>query len=249
MAERIWCLQKIRLFEQLPAADIEFLEAHSRSRTFPRNTPVYFPEDAADCVFVLVEGRIRLSSITSDGKEGILALIEPGELFGELAILGSDVREEHARCVENSKVVSIRREAIESVLLRNAHLSLSITRLMGLRRQRIERRLRHLLFRSSRERLAGLLCELAEQYGRKVSDGILIDIRLSHQDLAGLVGTSRESATLTLGELRREHLIRVESRRFVVLRADLLSVEAGEVPRRKRPTGQGVRGIGHAGSW
>lgn len=228
MTERIWCIQKCRLFEQLSAADLSFLESRARVRVFPRNTSVYFPSDSADSVFVLAEGRIRLYSITPDGKQAILAIVEPGELFGELAILGNDERDEHAQAVGNSKVVALPRDAVESVLLRNADLSLAITKFVGFRRKKLERRLRNLLFRSNRERLVGLLCELLEQYGRRIDEGLLIDIKLSHQDIAGLVGITRESVTLTLGELQFEKLISVGRQRIVVLCPDKLAQAAGE---------------------
>ncbi len=230
MTERIWCIQKCRLFELLPAADISYLESRARVKAFPGNSSVYFPGDAAESVFVLVEGRIRLYSITPDGKQAILAIIEPGELFGELALLGSDERDEHAQAVGKSKVVSMPRDAVETVLLRNAHVSLAITKFIGMRRKRLERRLRNLLFRSNRERLVGLLCELLELYGRKIDEGLLINIKLSHQDLAGLIGITRESVTLTLGELQLERLLTVGRQRIVILNPDKLARAAGEKP-------------------
>ncbi len=172
---------------------------------------------------VLVEGRIRLYSITPDGKQAILALIEPGELFGELALVGSEVREEFAQAVGTSKVVAIPRDAMETVLLKNANLSLAVTKIVGLRQRRLERRLKNLLFRSNRERLLGLLCDLMEQYGRKIDEGLLIDIKLSHQDLAGLIGVTRESVTLALGDLQLERLITVGRQRIVVLNEQKLT--------------------------
>jgi CRP/FNR family cyclic AMP-dependent transcriptional regulator len=203
MTERIWCIQKCRLFELLPAADISYLESRARVKTFPGNSSVYFPGDAAESVFVLVDGRIRLYSITPEGKQAILAIVEPGELFGELALLGSDERDEHAQ---------------------------AITKFIGMRRKRLERRLRNLLFRSNRERLVGLLCELLELYGKKIDEGLLINIKLSHQDLAGLIGITRESVTLTLGELQLERLLTVGRQRIVILNPDKLARAAGEKP-------------------
>ena len=249
MADRIWCIQKCRLFEQLPAADLSFLESRARVKKFPGNSSVYFPSDAAESVFVLVEGRIRLYSITPDGKQAVLAIVEPGELFGELALLGSDERDEHAQAVGASRVVSIARDAVETVLLRNADVSLAITKFVGMRRKRLERRLRNLLFRSNRERLVGLLCELLEQYGRKIDEGLLIDIKLSHQDLAGLIGITRESVTLTLGELQFERFITVGRQRIVVLNADKLAQAAGEKTCKSQAGNQATPVVRPAPTW
>lgn len=228
MPEHIWCIQKCRLFEQLSEVDLRFLEQRSRVRVFPGNSSVYFPREAADTVLVLVEGRIRLYSVTPDGKQAILALIEPGELFGELALVGSNVREEFAQAVSLSRVVAIPRDVMETVLLRNAGLSLAITKFVGLRQRRLERRLRNLLFRSNRDRLLALLYELMVQYGLRISEGLLIDIKLSHQDLASLIGVTRESVTLALRELQLERLINVGRQRIVVLDEHKLATAAGE---------------------
>lgn len=228
MAERIWCIKQCPLFERLNETDLSFMESRARVRSFPKGSPIYFPSDVADTVFVLAEGRIRLYSITPDGKQAVTALVEPGELFGELALTGVSEREEHAEAVAKSKIVSIGREVLENVLLKNADISFAVTKYIGLRRRRLERRLRNLLFRSNRERLIGLLCELLEQYGRQIDEGFLIDVRLSHQDLAGLIGITRESVTLALGELQLERLINVGRQRIVILNPQKLAIQAGE---------------------
>lgn len=227
MAEQIWSIQQCRLFEELAADDLQFLEQRSRMKTFVRNSAIYLPRDMAESVLVVASGRIRLFSVTPDGKEVLLAFVEPGELFGELALIGSEVREEFAQAAAQSTVVAIPKDAIETVLLRNARLSMSVTRYVGLRRRSLERRLKNLMFRSNRERLLGLLRELLEQYGRPIVEGILIDIRLSHQDLASLIGITRESVTLTLGELQNERIISIGRQRIVVLDRQRLIQAAG----------------------
>lgn len=228
MADGIWTIQKCRVFEQLSAADLSVLEAAARMRVFPANSTVYFPGDPAESIYVLVDGFIRLFTVTADGKQAILSLIQPGELFGELALAAPGEREEHAQTVGVSRVVSLPRDVMETVLLKNADLSLTLTKFVGLRRRTLERRLKNLLFRSTRERLLGLLCELLGQYGRRVAEGYLIDLRLSHQDLAGLIGVTRESVTLALGELQLQRVVKVGRQRIVVLNPDSLARLAGE---------------------
>ncbi len=228
MSDRVWYIQKCELFEQLAPADLEILESRARIRSFPKKSVVYLPQDAADSVYVIAEGRIRLVSITPEGKEAIHAIFEPGDLFGELAILGSEPREEYAEAVVTSKVIAIPRESIDEVMRKNAQLSLAVTKLIGWRRKKLERRLRNLLFRSNRERLTGLLWELTERYGRRTDEGLLIDIKLSHQDLAGLIGVTRESVTLALGELQSEGMITIGRQRIVVLNVSQLAQAAGE---------------------
>ncbi len=246
MAERIWYLQQCRLFELLSPAELAALEDRSRVKSFPKNSPVYLPGDVAEAVYVLLEGRIRLMSLTEQGKQGILAFIDPGDLFGELAVAGVDEREEYAEAAVNSKVLAIPRTALDPVMQKNAAVTLSITKLIGWRRQKLERRLRNLLFHSNRERLIGLLWELLPQYGKNCADGVLLDIKLSHQELANLIGVTRESVTVTLGELQQENLVQLGRQRIVIRDAERLAAAAGASPtdQLKARQREGLRAAG-----
>jgi CRP-like cAMP-binding protein len=228
MADRVWYLQNCRLCEQLSASELARLEARARLRKFPKNSSIYLPRDQADCVYVVAEGRVRLTSITREGKQAILAMFGPGDLFGELAIAGATEREDYAEAAENSTIVSIPRDALEPILAANPAMSLAVTKLIGWRRRRLERRLRNLLFCSNRERLVALLWDLLEQYRRRVDDGWLIDIKLSHQELANLIGVTRESVTLALGELQTEGMISIGRQRIVIRNLDQLARAADE---------------------
>jgi len=215
--EQYWFLKQCRLLERLPIAGLQRLEARSRYRQWPAGSTVYLPDDNADAVLLLVAGRIKLCHLTPDGKESILALIEPGELFGELCLIGATKREEQAVASILSTVVLIPRAVMESLMGEYAELTLGITRLLGLRRQRIERRLKHLLFRSSRDRLIHLLLELAESHGARSPTGVEIRLKLSHQDLAGIIGSTRETVTNTLGELQTQGLVKLGRQQVTLL--------------------------------
>ncbi len=216
MAERLWYVKNCQLFERLSPEQLRRLESRARVRSFPKNSPIYLPADAADGVFVLAEGRIKLCSITPEGKQAILAFIDAGELFGELALLERGQRDEYAEAVAASTIVWLPADEIQSLMEESASLSLGVTKLIGLRRKRIERRLKSLLFRSNRERLIHLLLELIDQYGKQEADGVLISVKLSHQDLANIIGSTRETVTVLLGELQLERLLKMSRQRIVV---------------------------------
>lgn len=223
MSERFWILKRCALFERLTPEQLSRLEATARVRKYPRNSPIYLPGDQADGVLLLSEGRVRICDFTSDGKQAILAFIEPGELFGELAIVDSVPREERAEAITTSTVILFPGDSLRRLVEGIPELSLGITRLIGLRRRRIERRLKTLLFRSNRERLVHLLLDLAEQYGLRDADGIRLGIKLSHQDLANVIGSTRETVTITLGELQNEELVRIARQAIVITNVARLS--------------------------
>lgn len=214
--ERLWYIKHCRLFETLTPDQLARLERRARMRQFPKNAAVYLPMEAADGVLLLAEGRIKLCSLTADGKEAILAFIEAGELFGELSLVGETVRDERAETVAPSTVVLLPRDELEGLIAESPLLSLGVTKLIGWRRRRIERRLKTLLFRSNRERVIHLLLDMAEQYGQSTPEGVLLAVKLSHQELASIIGATRETVTVLLGELQLEGILKVARQRLVI---------------------------------
>lgn len=216
MAEKHWHLKNCDLFERLSPVRLKQLESYCSIRKFPRGSPIYLPADQARGVCLVVSGRVKICSFTIDGKQAILAFIEPGEMFGELAILEAGQRDEYAEATEATTVILIPVEQMQQLMAENPDVSLGVTKLFGLRRQRIERRLKYLLFRSNRERLVHLLLELVEQYGVRSAEGIDLGIKLSHQDLANIIGSTRETVTVVLGELQSEGSIRLGRRKITL---------------------------------
>jgi CRP/FNR family cyclic AMP-dependent transcriptional regulator len=216
MDEKFWYLKNCDLFERLTPEQLSRLESRSRSKTFQRSSLLYLPTDRSESILLLVSGRVKIYHITGEGKQALLAFIDPGEIFGELAILESGQREEFAEAMETSKVVLIPGSEVRQLMEEHPNVSVGVTKLMGLRRQKVERRLKSLLFRSNRDRLVHLLLELAEKYGQDTVQGVLIGIKLSHQDLACIIGSTRETVTVLLGELQSEGALIIKRRQIVL---------------------------------
>jgi CRP/FNR family cyclic AMP-dependent transcriptional regulator len=230
MSEKYWYLKKCSLFERLDDQQLQQIEAHSRSKDFPANTPVYLPAEKADHVFLLAKGLVKVSHLTADAKESILAFVESGELFGELALFDGQSRDELVKTMEPSTVVMIPAARLQQLMADSTDVALAITKLVGLRRQRIERRLKNLLFLSNRDRLVHLLLELAEQYGVSTDDGVRLRIKLSHQELANLIGSTRETVTVVLGQLRAQDCVAGGRRKIVITQPERLAQSVDRQP-------------------
>ena len=226
MSEKIWFLKHCDLFERLRPAEKRHLESRTRLRTFRPREIIYFPTDPGQSVLVLARGRVKIKALAQDGQETILAFIGPGELFGELALVDAEPRNEYAETMEEAVVLAIPRDEMLWLMERRPELALHVTRLFGLRRRRIENRLRNILFCSIRQRLVALIVELLDSHGRHEAGVWTIALPLAHQDLANLIGATREPVTLTLGRLQEERLIRVRRRQLVVLDRQRLSAES-----------------------
>ncbi len=235
MAESYWHLKNCILFEHLAVADIERMESVSKFRQIKRGEPVYLPADFADGVLVLISGRVKICQITADGKQSIMTFIEPGELFGEFAVIANDARNEYAEAIINSQVALVPKQEMLAIMERFPAISIGISKIIGFRLQRIERRLRNLLFQSNRKRLIHLLIELVERYGQPTEGGIRINIKLTHLEMANVIGSTRETVTVVLGHLQEENLIQIERRQITVTNLEKLATEVDErTPKVKR---------------
>ncbi len=208
MNDRIWYLQKCDLLGRLSAAQMSQIERVSQIKVFPKSSAIYLPCQPADAILLVAKGLVKICHLNVDGRVAILAFVRPGELFGELSLFDSEQRGDYAEAAEATTVVRIPRHALQEVLQTNVELAIGFTKLIGVRRQRVENRLRNLLFASNQQRLIHLLLDLADQFGVVVEEGIQLGLKLSHQELANLIGATRESVTVLLGNMKRQGLIR-----------------------------------------
>ncbi len=223
---KIWYLKRCDLFETLTLEEAEALERRAVMRRFTKGELIYAPGDPGESVLVVASGRVKIKGITPEGKEFIFAFIEEGELFGELALVDESPRSDFAEAVEPTELLAIPRQVLCQIVEARPNVAFSVTKLVGLRRRRIESRLRNILFRNNRQRVAGVLLELLESHGELIGKEWLIRLKLSHQEIAGLIGTTRETVTIVLGELQLDGLIRVRRRAITVMNRDGLKTEA-----------------------
>jgi CRP-like cAMP-binding protein len=213
--KQYWHIRNCSLFQKLKADELQKLEEQSRFKQFTKGCAIYLPMDYGESAFLLAGGRIRICTTTPDGKQAIQGFIEPGELFGELALVEPGVREERAEAVVDSCVYLLPGKTFQELMESSTTLSLGVSKLIGLRRKRVERRLRSLLFHSNRDRLGHLLIDLLEQYGQQTSEGIILGIKLSHQDLSAIIGATRETVTNVLGEFQSAGYLRISRQKIM----------------------------------
>jgi CRP-like cAMP-binding protein len=235
MVNQFWYLKSCDIFRSLGSAQLARLESRSKYRKFEAKELIYLPNDHGDSALLLASGRVKMYHVTTEGKQSVLAFIDPGELFGEMAVLDAGDREEFAEAMEPSSIILIPGAEIQRVMAEQPVVSIEMTKLIGLRRRRIERRIKSLLYRSPRERMVCLLLELAERYGERSGEGLLLNVRLSHQEMSNVIGTTREMVTVMLGELRSQRMIDIRRRRIVLVQPARLAESVGEtIPRLSR---------------
>ncbi len=214
--EKIWYLNQINFFKCLRKDEIERLNRVTIMKDIKAKQVLYMQGEPGENVYLLKRGMVKISKTLYDGNELILSIIKPGEIFGELEVIDKESR--HAQAVAYSHVLIciISRQELIKMISSNPELGLRLTKIIGFRRRVIENRLENLVFRSVIEKLAALLLELKDQFGKETEAGVLIDITLTHKDLANLIGASRTTVSENLCNFITQGIIRKAGRRFII---------------------------------
>lgn len=217
MNEKFWYLKKYPAFADLNTEDIRAMDSVCQVQQYSRGDVIYFPGDHADSTMLLTSGRVRIYHITGEGKQAILGFVEANETFGELSAFQNTNRGEYAEAIEKCVVLQVPQHALRHMMEQHPAVATRMNEVFADRARRAERRLKSLLFGSSRDRLWDLLEDLADRYGMPTQGGIVIAQKISHQDLASIIGATRETVTITLGELQNEGKIEINRRRITML--------------------------------
>jgi len=217
LQSKIWYLEQINLLKEFQEDELKMFANLTTMRTSAKNEYIYFPNDPSKIVFFLKRGRIKIGKYTDDGKEIIKAILHPGEIFGEMAIAGQESRVDFAQALDDDVMICATNvDDIQKIMSNNPKLSLAITRSIGERLMNVERKMESLIFKDARTRIIDLLKQMADKRGIKIGDEILLKHDLTHQDIANLTATSRQTVTVTLNELKDQDLIYMERKKILI---------------------------------
>jgi len=187
----------------------------SADRSYQPGDAIYSEGEYGDALYVLIFGVVKLFRLYSGSKEATLRLLKPWDIFGHLAFAGEARQRAYAEAVTECKVTKVPKIFMERAIRREPQAAVKMMTLLELRLVQYEELVKCLLPRETEERLANLLPLLAQKFGERNEDGVVtIDLRLTHQDLAAMVASTRESVTKVLNEMRNRGVIKVESRRI-----------------------------------
>ncbi len=201
----IFCPQK------LGAAADNHVQKH-----FKKGDYIYLQEDSSDKIFFLTDGRVKIGSYAESGKEITKAILTKGEVFGELSLVGEEKRRDFAIAMEQTNCCVITTTEMKGLMRNHSGLSLFMMKIMGSRVLEMEQRLEALVFKDSRTRIIEFLKGLADKKGQRVGYEMLVRKFLTHQEIANLTATSRQTVTTVLNELRNKNIITFNRRRLLI---------------------------------
>lgn len=201
-------LEQFPLFECLTAAEITELAGMMNAEVKPRYTMIYMPEDPSDQIYFLAKGTVKIGTHSADGKEVIKSLIHPKAMFGELGIIGEDHRQDYAQALkEDVLVYSLKNEDFRQMMRKNFDLCSQVMSSFGQRLMKAEHKLESLIFKDARTRIIDFIKNSVSDHGRRVGFEMLLKHSLTHQDIANITCTSRQTVTLVLNDLKKSDLI------------------------------------------
>lgn len=224
--QSFWHLENIDVTHLLCPTKLgnDDLMSKKMHQTFKKGEPVYVPDDLSDRIFFIQEGRIKISVMNEEGKEITKAILGRGEVFGELSLLGEAQRRDFATALENTTTCVVNLEELRGLMRDRSELNLFFMQMFGARQLEMERRLESLVFRDSRSRIVEFLVGITKTKGQRVGYEWVVRQFITHQEIANLTATSRQTVTTTLNDLRYLKLITFNRSRLLV--RDLEGLEA-----------------------
>lgn len=217
MDAKVTYLRQIPLFKLLSSAEEEQLAGMMEPVSKGRYSIIFKPGDKSDRLFFLAKGVVKISTHSADGREVIKALLHPNAIFGERGLVGETERQDFAQALkEEVQLYTIRVEDFQALMRRNFDLCNKVMQLFGNQLIQTENRLESLLFKDARTRIIEFIKEAIAGQGRQVGFEMLLKHSLTHQDIANITCTSRQTVTLVLNELKKSDLIHFNRGKILV---------------------------------
>ena len=213
----LWYFESVDLFNVLCPHKVKTMDQTHTFNNFKKSQFIYFPDEQSKHIYMIADGRVKIGNYTSDGKEVVKAILSKGEIFGELALTGEDTRTDFAQAMDdNTQICPMSIQDMQDLMKDDRELSLKIFKLIGFRIKKLEKKIESLVFKDARTRIVEFIKDAAEWKGQKVGFETLVNTKLTHKDIANLTGTSRQTVTTILNELKEKNLITFNRRRILI---------------------------------
>lgn len=215
-------LKSVPFFSNLSKDDAAALANRLIIRRFGNDQIIFHLGDPAGLLYIITEGKIKISHSSADGQEAVLAILGAGDFFGELALLDDSPRSATAEAIDSTETLTLHRDDFLSFLDSNPAFARHVLNILARRIRHLNKQISDIFFLDLPARLARTLLLLGEQHGRSGEKGIVIDLSLTQTDLAEMTGATRVSINKALGRFRRSGWVLVKGRQMTILDQEAL---------------------------
>lgn len=217
-------LKQISIFSQLKDDFLEKIDSISLMRTYSKGRIIFMEGEPGEAFYYIKSGLVKISKLSSDGREHILHILNEGHVFAEVTLFSNSPYPATAEILEDAQIGIIKNNDLEKLIVENPELSLELIKYLNKRLVEAQNKVRNLALYDTFGRTAQALVKLAEDYGKKTSQGIELDLNLSRQELANIVGTTRETVIRVLAAFKKEKSIELEKSTIVIKNVDKIKL-------------------------
>ncbi len=213
-------LRNVSLFESLDQQELEALSDLTFTRSFGKDGVIILAEEEGDTLFILKKGQVKVSIVSEEGREVILSLLGPGSVFGELSLLDGKPRSANVVATEDTDLLMLRRSDFIQLIYKTPQIATALLAELATRLRKTDRQIEGLALLDVTSRISETLLQLATEQGTETADGVVIESRPTHQELANMSGTTRETASRVIKRLAGQGYINCSGRRITILREE-----------------------------
>ncbi len=209
-------LRQVPIFQELPPEVLVDLSGRVRSRTAEAGSVIVSAEEPGESLFVIARGKVKVVLYGETGREIILSILRAGDFFGEMSLLDRQPRSANVVALEDADLLSLDHDAFRTHLVAHPSTALAILAEMSRRLRHADEVIGNLALLDVYARVARAIRELAQQQGEPVDGGLLIRERPTQQEIAGMIGTSRETVSRALNDFTRRGLLEMQGKQILV---------------------------------
>ena len=216
-------VRRAPLFTALDEAAAASLRASMDSVKIAKGSILFKEGDDGEHLYVIIDGKLKLGTSSGDGRENLLSILGPGEMFGELSLFDPGPRTSTATAVTDAKLLSLSHEKVIPWLKQNPEVSLQLLTRLSQRLRRTNEAVGDLVFSDVPGRVAKALIDLGDRFGKTTPEGLLVNHDLTQEELAQLVGASRETVNKALADFAGRGWLKLDGRSVLIADVDRLS--------------------------
>lgn len=209
-------LSKVPLFASFGEADRAAVAARMQTRRYSKGSILVRENDPGESLFIVLRGNVAVTRATADGKESILSILKEGDFFGEMAVLDESPRSATIKALKETEAAILSRDDLLDLLRSNPHMSLLLVVALSARLRATNEAIQAAAFQDIPTRLASLLVYLSKSFGEQIPQGTRLTLRLTNQEMASMIGTTRESVNRTLNRFWDDKLIDMHESHIII---------------------------------
>ena len=208
--------RQVPLFAGLEDEDLESLIAVANRRKYPKDGVIFFENDVGDALFMILSGRVKVTILSDDGREIILAMLSDANFFGEMSLLDNEPRSATAIALQETEMVVLHQRDFLSIVEKRPRVLINLLSVLSSRLGKANQQIGNLALHDVYGRVARILLEMASEDGTRQADGRVTFRRPTHKEIANMIGATRETVSRMISDLHRQGYIEIAGKNVII---------------------------------